>query len=31
MIPIEKIIAKFEQLDEFLCILKGMRSSPLEK
>ena len=31
MIPIEKIVAKFEQLDEFLSILRGMRSSPLDK
>ena len=31
MISPEKIVAKFEQLDEFLSILKGMRSSPLDK
>jgi uncharacterized protein YutE (UPF0331/DUF86 family) len=31
MISVEKITYKFSQLDEFLAILKGMRSTPLDE
>jgi uncharacterized protein YutE (UPF0331/DUF86 family) len=31
MISVEKITYKFSQLDEFLSILKGMRSTPLDE
>jgi len=30
MVSVEKITDKFSQLDEFLLILKGMQSTPLE-
>ena len=30
MVSIEKITEKFKRLDEFLAILKGMQSTPLD-
>lgn len=31
MVSVDKITYKFEQLDEFLAILKGMRKTPIDK